>query len=82
MYSRSFQQTIPSEVKGSAHKDWGPADERLALYVLLDLKLVPEHIEQRTLYNPLRPEMPQVQHALALQSVPGNIVYGWLIALF
>lgn len=47
------------EVKGKVHKDWGPADERLALYVLLDNKLVPEHIEQRTLYNPLRPEISQ-----------------------
>ena len=49
------------EVKGKVHKDWGPADERLALYVLLDNKLVPEHIEQRTLYNPLRPEIAQVR---------------------
>ena len=49
------------EVKGNVHKDWGPADERLALYVLLDNKLVPEHIEQRTLYNPLRPEIAQVR---------------------
>eukprot|EP00116_Pleurobrachia_bachei_P017153 sb/3477415/ len=48
-----------TEVRGKAHKDWGPAADRLALYALLDLQLVPEHIEMRTLYNPLRPEMPQ-----------------------
>ena len=52
------------EVKGKVHKDWGAADERLALYVLLDNKLVPEHIEQRTLYNPLRPEIAQVRFLL------------------
>ncbi|XP_063674366.1 myoferlin-like [Bolinopsis microptera] len=40
-------------------KVWGPAKERVALYVLLELGLIRDHVEKRNLYNPVLPGVSQ-----------------------
>ena len=44
----------------SERDDLGADDQQLALKVLHELKLVPEHVETRTLYNPMQPRISQV----------------------
>lgn len=36
-------------------KLWGPPKERVALYVLLEMGLIRDHVEKRNLYNPVLP---------------------------
>ena len=44
--------------------DLGDKEQRLALYVIKEkCNFVPEHIEERTLYNPIIPHISMVNHA-------------------
>lgn len=47
------------EANKKMHQHLGPANERLALYVLRNQGLVPEHVETRTLYSTFQPNLPQ-----------------------
>ncbi len=62
MYDVSYilHSLFPPEEGTFHHDDLGDADQRLALSILNQKKFVPEHVENRTLYNPMQPHMSQV----------------------
>jgi hypothetical protein len=68
-----FEQIKPS------HGHLGGADQRLALHVLnalpptMGIPLVPEHIEQRPLYNPLQPGIEQGKLQMWVDMFPESL---------
>lgn len=60
-YYKGMLLLLLAEEGTTVHKHHGKAQSRLALYVLNQLNLVPEHVETRALYNKTQqPTMEQV----------------------
>ncbi|XP_078269853.1 myoferlin-like [Rhinoraja longicauda] len=59
--SYNGQEYVLSEIENNKtlNEHLGPAEERLALYVLRQQGLVPEHVEMRTLYSTFQPNLTQ-----------------------
>lgn len=76
---RKFWHSILSEQEKSLTIHVGDDEERLALYILHKLRLCPEHVETRPLFNPLQPLIEQGRLELFVdifpksQGMPGPI---------
>uniref|UniRef100_A0A8C0XAP2 C2 domain-containing protein n=1 Tax=Castor canadensis TaxID=51338 RepID=A0A8C0XAP2_CASCN len=55
----NFLSSLWAEAGRIPNPHLGPVEERLALYVLQQQGLVPEHVESRPLYSPLQPDIEQ-----------------------
>ena len=71
-WTTSLMHCLFTELNKPTHSHLGPAEERLALYVLktfpatMSVPLTPEHVETRALYNPLQPGIEQVRIGVAV----------------
>uniref|UniRef100_H3CTB7 Myoferlin n=1 Tax=Tetraodon nigroviridis TaxID=99883 RepID=H3CTB7_TETNG len=61
------------ETNTEIHPHLGPANERLALHVLKNQGLVPEHVETRTLYSSHQPQLSQGQIQMWVDIFPKNL---------
>ncbi|XP_023242600.1 myoferlin-like isoform X2 [Centruroides sculpturatus] len=62
-----FEKTPPK------NSHLGSMDQRLALYILNQFNLVPEHVETRSLYNPATPELEQGKLEMWIDIFPNSL---------
>ncbi|XP_061602091.1 myoferlin isoform X2 [Cololabis saira] len=61
------------EANAVIHQHLGPARERMALHVLRDIGLVPEHVETRTLHSSHQPNISQGRIQMWVDIFPKNL---------
>lgn len=70
-----LSSVVLAETNTVIHQHMGPASERLALHVLRNQGLAPEHVETRTLRSSHQPNLSQVSTALTVYSLAIDKVY-------